>query len=259
MTMESLTLLAEKLRRHIEDNDGEVVYWGETIELSVPRTDVVADKSAVPTAPAVGVLRSKRDLLEDLRQNTIGDCHRCRLGDTRTKLVFGVGNPESPVLFVGEGPGFDEDRVGEPFVGKAGQLLDKILASIGLNRTNAYIANIVKCHPMIDPSQPDKRGNDRAPQPEEMAQCLPFLKQQIAILQPKIIVALGAVAARALLARSEGITSLRGKFFEMRFSDDRPAVRVLPTFHPAALLRDEALKKPVWEDMKLLRKTLNDS
>jgi DNA polymerase len=132
------------------------------------------------------------------------------------------------------------------------------MASIGLSRTNVYIANVVKCHPMIDPSVPDRRGNDRAPLPEEMEKCLPFLKKQISIIKPAFIVTLGAVATRALLARREGITALRGKFFDLVIDDATPPIRVLPTFHPAALLRDESLKKSVWEDMKLLKRSLQE-
>jgi DNA polymerase len=177
----------------------------------------------------------------------------CPLGDTRTKLVFGVGNPEADIMFIGEGPGFEEDRQGEPFVGKAGQLLDKILAAIGLDRTRVYIANIVKCHPMIRPDQPEARGNDRPPAPAEIEKCLPFLKEQIKIIRPRVIVTLGATATRALLGTSQGITALRGKWTEISV-EEGGRIPVLPTFHPAALLRDPNLKKDVWEDMKLLRR-----
>ncbi len=167
-----------------------------------------------------------------------------------------MGNPEAEVMFVGEGPGFDEDRQGEPFVGKAGQLLDKIISAIGLDRTKVYIANVVKCHPMVDPSTPEQRGNDRPPTPEEMETCSPFLREQIRIISPKVIVTLGATATKALLGRREGITSLRGQLFDFKVSEEAPSIKLLPTFHPAALLRDENLKRPVWEDMKLLKNTL---
>src|SRR3954470_1607368 len=142
--------LIEALKAHLQENDGELSYWGETIAAAAP------PKSAPP-------ISSSREELERLRTETIGDCRLCPLSETRIKLVFGVGNANAKVLFVGEGPGFDEDRIGEPFVGKAGQLLDKILSAIQLDRTKVYIANIVKCHPMIDPQNPDKRGNDRPP------------------------------------------------------------------------------------------------
>ncbi|MCG3205280.1 MAG: hypothetical protein KCHDKBKB_01999 [Elusimicrobia bacterium] len=194
--------------------------------------------------------------LEILRTETIGDCHLCPLGDTRVKLVFGVGNPAAKVMFIGEGPGYDEDRKGEPFVGKAGQLLDKIMGAIGLDRTQVYIANMVKCHPMKDAAQPELRGNDRPPTPEEMDKCHPFLLEQIRIIHPKIIVTLGGVSSKALLNTTQGITALRGQLFDFKIDDHLPSIKVLPTFHPAALLRDESLKKWVWEDMKLLRSLL---
>jgi DNA polymerase len=180
------------------------------------------------------------------------------LGDTRKKIVFGVGNPEADVMFVGEGPGFDEDRQGEPFVGKAGQLLDKIMAAIGLSRKEIYIANIVKCHPMVDPSKSESRGNDRPPSVEEIEKCIPFLKEQILIVKPSFIVTLGATATKAILQKKEGISSLRGHFYDLNW-DGFPSIQVLPTFHPAALLRDETYKRPVWEDMKLLREALTRS
>lgn len=230
--METLETLKRDLKNHLTENDGEMVYWGEKIK-----------------KPEV------RSTLVELREK-IGDCHLCPLGDTRIKLVFGVGNPNAEVMFIGEGPGFDEDRQGEPFVGKAGQLLDKIMAAIGLDRSMVYIANMVKCHPMTDPTQPDKRGNDRAPSPEEMEKCQPFLLEQIRIINPKIIVTLGGVSSKALLGSTQGITALRGKIVEMNFFPDAAPIKVLPTFHPAALLRDESLKKAVWQDMKLLRDLL---
>jgi uracil-DNA glycosylase len=236
--------LIESLKSQIAENDGELAYWGDPIALTAP---------AVKTA----VSGSKKDLLQRLYKETIGDCQLCPLWEKRKNIVFGVGNPDSKVMFVGEGPGFDEDRLGEPFVGKAGQLLDKIMAAIGLDRTNSYIANIVKCHPMVDPSQPEKRGNDRPPSPSEIEACLPFLKEQISIIQPSIIVALGSTSAKTLLGRSDGITKVRGQVFNIPLVEGLAPIPVLPTFHPAALLRDPELKKPVWEDMKLLRSIIN--
>lgn len=209
------------------------------------------------------------------------DCVRCPLGPTRIKFVFGVGNPESKVMFIGEGPGYQEDRQGEPFVGKAGQLLDKMMAAIGLSRqTNAYIANIVKCHPMTDPSTPDARGNDRPPTPEEVDTCSPILLRQIAVIQPAVIVTLGSPSSKMILRTAEAITKIRGKLFPFPVdafypealpadaeADAAPPVlsagaretlrrtQVLPTFHPAALLRNPNLKADSWADLKLLRDT----
>jgi uracil-DNA glycosylase family 4 len=209
------------------------------------------------------------------------DCTRCPLGHTRIKIVFGVGNPNSEVLLIGEGPGYEEDRRGEPFVGKAGQLLDKMLAAIQLSRqTNAYIANIVKCHPLANPLTPEARGNDRAPNPDEVAACSPILLQQILIMKPRVIVTLGSPSTKMILQTKDGITGLRGKFFPfpvdahyppsdllapsgMQLSDtDRTllgAIQVLPTYHPAALLRNPNLKPESWTDLKLLRETLTRS
>ncbi|NLO91077.1 MAG: uracil-DNA glycosylase [Elusimicrobia bacterium] len=184
----------------------------------------------------------------------VQDCRKCQLGLSRIKPVFGVGNPDSPVMFVGEGPGYQEDRQGEPFVGRAGQLLDKILLAMSLSREQVYIANIVKCHPMIDPSRPDLHSNDRPPLPQEYNACRPYLDQQVDIIKPRFIVALGATAARVLLNSSSSLSALRGRFHEMPSSmfADYSGVRLLATYHPAALLRNPNWKKDAWADMKLL-------
>jgi DNA polymerase len=126
-------------------------------------------------------------------------CTRCSLGSSRLKFVFGVGNPDAQVLLIGEGPGYQEDHQGEPFVGRSGQLLDKMLEAIGLSRKTVYIANIVKCHPMVNPKDPESHGNDRPPTPEEVAACSPILQQQIAIIQPKVILTLGSPSTEAML------------------------------------------------------------
>jgi uracil-DNA glycosylase family 4 len=207
------------------------------------------------------------------------NCTRCPLGPTRIKIVFGVGNPNSEVLFIGEGPGYEEDRRGEPFVGKSGQLLDKMMAAIGLSRqTNAYIANIVKCHPMTNPQTPEARGNDRPPTPEEVATCSPILLQQIAIMKPRAIMTLGSPSTKMMLHTKDAITGLRGKVvsFDVDYfypeateipelkidSSTREALRaikVVPTYHPAALLRNSNLKPESWTDLKLLRELLGKS
>lgn len=201
------------------------------------------------------------------------DCVRCPLGSSRIKFVFGVGNPESEVMFIGEGPGFQEDHQGEPFIGKAGQLLDKMMASINLSRqTNAYIANIVKCHPMVNPKDPEARGNDRPPTPEEVETCSPILLKQIAVIQPRFIVTLGSPSTKMVLRTKDAITGLRGKLFPFPVEDFYPAggavtiegatrealrqTQVLPMFHPAALLRNPNLKVETWTDLKLLRDKL---
>ncbi len=226
-------------------------------------------RQAGPTIGQTPATSAKSFALQALYQK-YKDCTRCSLGNSRIKFVFGVGSADAKVLFIGEGPGYQEDRQGEPFVGPAGQLLDKIMASIGLSRkTNAYIANIVKCHPMIHPETLDARGNDRPPSPLEVETCSPILKAQIAIIQPRVIVPLGSPSAKAMLMATEGISKLRGKLYpfpkayyasaggemwsDLSFLD---TIQILPTYHPAALLRNPDLKKDVWEDMKLLRDLL---
>jgi DNA polymerase len=177
-------------------------------------------------------------------------CIKCRLSESRTMTVFGEGNPRANVMFVGEGPGFDEDRQGMPFVGRAGQLLTKIIESTGLKREDVFITNVVKCHPMVDPSNPDRRGNDRPPSKDEAAACRPYLEQQLRNIRPKVVVTLGNSAAQLLLETDTGITRLRGRFYDLR------GIKLMPTFHPAALLRNSDLKKDVWNDMKMLKKEL---
>ena len=175
--------------------------------------------------------------LEEIRID-LGDCRRCELSQNRSNIVFGSGNPQARLVFVGEGPGYEEDQKGEPFVGAAGQLLTKIIQSISLTRETVYICNIVKCRPP---------GN-RNPLPEEIKACLPFLKRQIATIKPDFICALGTFAAQALLNTQEPISKLKGRFY------DYMGIKVLPTYHPAYLLRNPDKKRDVWEDMKMLRK-----
>lgn len=170
----------------------------------------------------------------------LGDCTRCKLHARRTTLVFGVGNPEADLMFVGEAPGRAEDLQGIPFVGRAGQLLTKIIESIDLRRDDVYIANVIKCRP------PDNRN----PEPDEVRTCEPFLFGQIDAIQPRVIVALGSFAARALLRTEDAISKLRGRIYHMR------GAQLIPTFHPAYLLRSPDRKRDVWEDMKKVRAIL---
>ncbi len=169
-------------------------------------------------------------------QKDLGDCQRCSLAETRTRLVFGVGNPNAELVFVGEGPGYDEDQQGEPFVGVAGQLLTRIIKAMGLTRSEVYICNIIKCRPP---------GN-RNPLPVEIAACAPFLKRQLAAIKPKFICTLGTFASQTLLQTQTPISRLRGRFFEYE------GISVLPTYHPAFLLRNPDKKRDVWDDMKTL-------
>src|SRR5262245_32162578 len=182
------------------------------------------------TAPAL----AKVDSLDALRAE-IGDCTRCRLSGQRTHLVFGVGNPHARLVFVGEAPGRDEDRQGEPFVGRAGQLLTEIITKgMRLRREDVYICNVIKCRP------PDNRN----PEPDEVATCEPFLLRQLALIRPEVVVALGQFAAQTLLRSKDPITRLRGRWYDFH------GVRLMPTFHPAYLLRNPADKKLVWEDIQ---------
>ena len=171
--------------------------------------------------------------LEEVRKE-VGNCKRCKLHRTRRTIVFGEGNERATLMFIGEGPGYDEDVQGRPFVGKAGQLLTKIIESIKLSREEVYIANIVKCRP----------PQNRNPEPEEIERCNPFLMKQILVIQPKIICALGTFAAQTLLKTASKISDLRGKMFDLE------GIKVIPTYHPAFLLRNPERKREVWEDMK---------
>lgn len=202
-------------------------------------------------APEAAATLNPAKILKELSRK-VEACRACPLGETRIRPAFGVGSAKADVMFIGEGPGFEEDRQGEPFVGKAGQLLDKILAAIGLSRKTVYIANIVKCHPMLDAEQPEKRGNDRPPTPDEMESCRGYLDEQIRAIRPRFIVTLGAVASKALIGTETGIMTLRGKWHEYL----PLGIPLLPTFHPAALLRNPDWKRDVWTDMKNLKRAL---
>jgi uracil-DNA glycosylase len=170
----------------------------------------------------------------------LGDCTRCKLARGRTRLVYGVGNPAAELVFAGEGPGEDEDRQGEPFVGRAGQLLTRMIEAMGFARADVYIANVVKCRPP---------GN-RNPEPDEIEACEPFLRAQLAAIHPKVIVALGKFAAQTLLRETTPISKLRGRWFTYE------GVKLMPTFHPAYLLRSPDEKKKAWDDLQLVMKEL---
>jgi len=246
--LDELKDLTRSLRRRVELSDASD--W-TAASASPARAVAPAERGAV--APSVG---NKTGILAEVVEK-VKACRACPLGSARLQAVPGVGSPDAAVLFVGEGPGFDEDHKGEPFVGRSGQLLDKIMAAIGLSRASVYIANIVKCHPMTDPSDPEKRGNDRPPSPEEIAACRPWLDAQIRAISPRFIVTLGAVPARVLLQDQTPISKIRGRWRTYDPGGGAAPVRLLPTFHPAALLRNPNLKRDVWEDMKSLREELS--
>ena len=214
----------------------------------------LAPVAALPRAGAIATLdppsidaevsihpKSKATAMSELRERALA-CQKCpHLVRSRRNVVFGVGDIDSPLMFVGEAPGADEDQQGEPFVGAAGQLLTRIIRAMGFSRETVYIANILKCRP----DTPAQNFGNRKPTPEEMNTCLPYLLAQIDLIQPKVIVALGATSVEGLLGLKEGISRLRGRFQDFR------GTPVMPTFHPSYLLRNEALsvKRQVWEDM----------
>jgi uracil-DNA glycosylase len=196
-----------------------------------------APATAVQTVPLYG---SSLEALTAIRAD-LGDCTRCKLHTLgRKQIVFGVGNPDADLMFVGEAPGADEDIQGEPFVGRAGQLLTKIIEAIGMTRQDVYIANLIKCRPP---------GN-RNPEPDEVVQCEQFMLRQVDTIKPRVIVALGKFAAQALLKTNDPITRLRGREYKYR-----DAI-LMPTYHPAYLLRTPSAKRDVWEDMKRVREIL---
>lgn len=190
-------------------------------------------KSITPTGNTMTGGTASIQTLESLYQQFC-QCQRCPLGATRTNFVYGVGNPKTAIMFIGEGPGADEDRLGEPFVGKAGRLLNQMLHAIGVDRPDIYIANVVKCRP----------PKNRNPMPEEIAKCFPILQRQIELIDPRLIVTLGNVPTRALIPSAPGITKARGQKFQYQ------KWSVLPTFHPAYLLRNPSALVQAWDDFK---------
>lgn len=252
-----LSAVLKDLSRHLEWQAGA----GATSILAMPRAArrasparppagaVPASDRALPSAqaalplndaaveqPQAAPLRESRSL-EEIREE-LGDCRRCKLCSGRTHLVFGVGNPRAKLVFVGEGPGAEEDAQGIPFVGKAGQLLTKMIEAMGLSRDEVYICNVIKCRP----------PNNRNPEPDEIASCEPFLRAQLGSIAPQVIVALGKFAAQTLLREQTPITRLRGNWREYC------GIPLMPTFHPAYLLRNPAEKRSAWSDLQQVMK-----
>jgi DNA polymerase len=208
-------------------------------EAATPEPEVLVAREASLFEAALPVIQDKPAALSAIRED-IGDCTRCRLHKGRTNIVFGVGNANAELMFVGEGPGADEDEQGEPFVGRAGQLLNNMISAMGLKRSDVYIANVVKCRPP---------GN-RTPESDECDTCFPFLDRQIEVIRPKVIVALGAVAAKNLLALNDSMGRLRGRWYDYK------GARLAVTYHPAYLLRDPRQKKETWKDLQMVMKYL---
>ncbi len=230
--------------------DSSDTYSSADQDLMTPRKKVVsaADLAAAPRiAYAEQGTSDAAQALRIIRED-IGDCKRCRLSEGRTNIVFGVGNPKTDLMFIGEAPGADEDATGEPFVGRAGQLLNNMIKAMGISREQIYIANIIKCRPP---------GN-RPPESDECQTCSPFLMRQIASIKPKVIVALGATAAKTLLAMNSSMMEMRGRwydFYPTGVQSDDPnwsGVRLAVTYHPAYLLRDPRQKAEAWKDLQMV-------
>jgi uracil-DNA glycosylase family 4 len=225
--LNSLRKLVAGLRHHLEEEKSSGFEgWPLT-----PKNETKRSHSLSPKPQAV-----HPSTLEDVRME-LGDCRRCKLHQKRTQIVFGTGNPHAKLVFVGEAPGRDEDLQGKPFVGMAGQLLTRIIEAIQLSREEVYIANIIKCRP------PDNRN----PEPDEIASCEPFLIKQLQVIRPKLICALGAFAAQTLLKSTDKISALRGRFHQYQ------GISLMPTYHPAFLLRNPNCKRDVWEDVKKVK------
>ncbi len=192
-----------------------------------------------PSGPSLFEERIENDSLERIRAD-IGDCTRCKLHKARTNIVFGVGNPKAELVFIGEGPGHDEDIQGEPFVGRAGKLLTQMIEAMGLKRSDVYICNVVKCRP----------PENRLPEKDEISTCSPFLSRQLAVIRPKVICCLGACSAQTLLETNQGISRFRGEWFDYRGS------KLIATYHPAYLLRNPPAKSEVWKDLQKVMSVL---
>jgi len=238
---ELIIQVAERLRFYEEQGITDLTRRQTPVQVPPP-------EPSAPKRQAVGALVSKTllgdaeessETLEQIRSD-LGDCRRCKLWRTRTNVVFGEGNPRAELMFVGEAPGADEDATGRPFVGRAGKLLDKMIEAIGMKREQVYIANVVKSRP----------PENREPEREEVAACSPFLLRQIAVIKPRLIVTLGNPATRELLETRAGISRLRGTLQDYPGID---GIKVLPTFHPAYLLRSPDKKREAWEDLKKVR------
>jgi DNA polymerase len=230
--------MTDDSREELREIAGQVrAYLAAQLELGVEQVE-----ARWPDMPATGAGAAlPRPTLPQVREE-LGDCTRCKLHAGRTQIVFGVGNPKAKLVFVGEAPGADEDAQGEPFVGRAGQLLTKIIQAMGLQREDVYICNIIKCRP----------PSNRTPESDEILACQPFLLKQLQAIGPQFVCALGGPAAQTLLQTKEPISRLRGKFYDFH------GIPLLPTFHPAYLLRNPHEKKTVWEDMKLLLQKMRE-
>lgn len=247
---QELTILADSLVEHLEwARRSHVKMLPRRAQLAeMPTAKVIEEMMPVSQHEDIGFsiasLMTKKtnaaERLKHLQTEVIGDCRRCNLCENRSQIVFGSGDPEARLVFVGEGPGAEEDRLGEPFVGRSGQLLTKMIEAMGLSRDRIFICNVVKCRP----------PNNRDPEAQEVSSCMPFLKAQLAIIKPKVIVALGRYACQTLLNTTTPMSQLRGEWTQYEGID------LMPTFHPAFLLRNPPKKKEVWQDLQAVMEKL---
>jgi uracil-DNA glycosylase family 4 len=233
--------ITEALKDQKEIFGNELFFQKAAKKLDITITKVDLDKEEEVSLFDDREEWEKAESLEEL-DNLINKCTKCPLHKSRKNFVFGVGNPKADVMVIGEGPGVEEDLQGEPFVGRAGKLLNEILKAINFKREEVYIANVVKSHPP---------GN-RTPTAEEMEACVPYLKKQIDLIKPKLILCLGLTAAQGLLKKRDSLTKMRGQLFEYR------GTKVMVTYHPAALLRNPNWKRPCWEDVQKFRKLYDE-
>jgi uracil-DNA glycosylase family 4 len=241
-----LAALLAGFRTHFEARARSGLLGVPAVAREAPRAPAPAGAASAPTAASVPTAASAPERrggqvgLKLVREE-LGECTRCKLAPGRKQIVFGVGNPEADLVFVGEAPGADEDEQGEPFVGAAGQLLTRMIAAMGFSRADVYICNVIKCRPPYN----------RNPEPDEVAACEPFLKKQLAAIRPRMIVALGKFAAQCLLRSDAPISRLRGRF------QTYEGIPLMPTFHPAFLLRNPDAKREVWADLKMVMAELD--
>ncbi len=241
-----MTTLADKVRAALRQQiAGDRLLGIRSVPMQVPPPPGKPKRSAAPAVDS----SEKADRLRVLNETRVKDCTLCGLSQTRTQTVFGQGNPDARLVFVGEAPGYEEDKRGEAFVGRAGQLLTKMIEAMGLSRDAVFICNVLKCRPP---------GN-RDPMADEILACSPYLREQIATIQPEVLVTLGAPASKTLLNTAESIGRLRGRFHDYNLSgaaDAGASVPLMPTYHPAYLLRSPGEKRKAWDDLQMVMKFL---
>lgn len=251
---EELKNLVSDFKDFVKENPDKFIVNSKSTPKTEPKKEIQKPKVQ---KSKVAVATNKAEAMQEVA-NEILKCQRCPLGKTRIKAVPGEGNIDTKLMFIGEGPGFEEDHHGRPFIGRAGKLLDKIITALGLKREEVFIANMVKCHPMIDDSNNEKRNNDRAPDASEIAYCRHFVEKQISLVNPDVIVALGAVSGKSLIGSAPSLSKLRGSFHNLELDsvELKKPIKIMATFHPAALLRNPNWKKDCWEDLQLVVKEL---